>query len=460
MTEITLTPFTNVPYPEMTNEGIERDGSQYLSDLRELGIGQGDQVFRADSSGMWLGAKTFKDAPFSVSMAGAVTAYSLTIIGGTIKYGKTSFSDSSHDGYYIGAEGMYFGSVGDSTVVKHSISTGAITLKGAINTQSGSSIDAQYFIDSTITKTLTMGSASTTGIIQSYGWNGTANGFQIVGGSSPSISLIGGTITGGTLQTATTGSRVVISNSGVYGNKIVFYNGSDADPNGSIYASSVGLWISNPIAGGGVTIATVDGVSATFFGTFISAKSIVPVDSSQTLGTSSQMWNGVFTNGIRLPTATADIYGDMIPTSNSTYNIGASSYKWYNVYSTFATFDYLNQNLNANAYNITNIGQIIPGSGTAYLGNSSYYWDYFYVGTIYGSAGTGSIVLGNKLNANSKNIDNIQDCDINGSCDINSYCSIHDKLYMNNTQIKDVANPTSDQDAATKKWVTDNFAAK
>jgi hypothetical protein len=62
-----------------------------------------------------------------------------------------------------------------------------------------------------IKSTLTMGSAATTGTIQSYGWNGTANGFQIVGGASPTVSLIGGTFTGGTFQTAASGARAEMS---------------------------------------------------------------------------------------------------------------------------------------------------------------------------------------------------------------------------------------------------------
>lgn len=80
-----------------------------------------------------------------------------------------------------------------------------------------------------VLSTLTMGSASTTGTIKSYGWNGTANGFQIVGGSSPSFSLIGGTITGGTYQTRPNpGSgdytRIVINSTD---NRIDFYDGSN-----------------------------------------------------------------------------------------------------------------------------------------------------------------------------------------------------------------------------------------
>jgi len=48
--------------------------------------------------------------------------------------------------------------------------------------------------------TLTMGSAGTDGTIQSYGWDGSVNGFQILGGGTPAISIIGGTIKGGSLN--------------------------------------------------------------------------------------------------------------------------------------------------------------------------------------------------------------------------------------------------------------------
>lgn len=61
---------------------------------------------------------------------------------------------------------------------------------------------------STFTNTITVGSSGTDGYIQSYGWNGTSNGFQIKGGFSPLVTVIGGTITGGTVQTATSGRRV------------------------------------------------------------------------------------------------------------------------------------------------------------------------------------------------------------------------------------------------------------
>jgi len=64
-----------------------------------------------------------------------------------------------------------------------------------------------------VLSTLTMGDAGTDGIIQSFGWDGSVAGFQILGGGSPSVTLIGGTITGGTIQTdVDPNARIVLDN--------------------------------------------------------------------------------------------------------------------------------------------------------------------------------------------------------------------------------------------------------
>jgi len=72
-----------------------------------------------------------------------------------------------------------------------------------------------------VLSTLTLGSASAYGTIQSYGWNGTANGFQLQGGASPSFTLIGGTltssaITGGTIAIGSSNSIFKADSNGIY----------------------------------------------------------------------------------------------------------------------------------------------------------------------------------------------------------------------------------------------------
>ena len=55
-------------------------GTEYTQS-GEMAIGQGSKVFRADQSGIWLGAEKFADAPFSVDMLGNLIASSATLSG-------------------------------------------------------------------------------------------------------------------------------------------------------------------------------------------------------------------------------------------------------------------------------------------------------------------------------------------------------------------------------------------
>lgn len=55
-------------------EGV--GGLDYLDKVAALQIGSGSKVLRADQTGIWLGAETFADAPFSVDMQGNLVATS------------------------------------------------------------------------------------------------------------------------------------------------------------------------------------------------------------------------------------------------------------------------------------------------------------------------------------------------------------------------------------------------
>jgi len=125
----------------------------YASNIKggSLLVGSGDNVLKYDAKyGFWLGNANFASAPFSVSMAGVVVASDLTLVGGIIRYGKTSFADTTNAGYYISSSGFYFGSASDAKYLKYTIGTGALTLHGTSITsptltsiQSGSEIAIQ-----------------------------------------------------------------------------------------------------------------------------------------------------------------------------------------------------------------------------------------------------------------------------------------------------------------------------
>jgi hypothetical protein len=64
----------------------------------------------------------------------------ITISGGTLKYGKTSFTDSTNAGYILDNNGVYFGSASDAKYIKYAVGTGAFTLKGDLTITGGSGI--------------------------------------------------------------------------------------------------------------------------------------------------------------------------------------------------------------------------------------------------------------------------------------------------------------------------------
>jgi hypothetical protein len=83
-----------------------------------ISIGSGNNIFKADSNGIYLGNATYASAPFRVSMAGAVTASSLTLTNASIGSGS-SYTGNSIDAAYIG----------NLTAAK--ITSGTITIGGA-----------------------------------------------------------------------------------------------------------------------------------------------------------------------------------------------------------------------------------------------------------------------------------------------------------------------------------------
>lgn len=79
-----IDPFTNIPLL-MSPENDPNSAPAYLPNVKEINIGDGgSNVFRADRTGIWLGAAKFNDAPFSVSMAGVIKATGLVFNWGDI----------------------------------------------------------------------------------------------------------------------------------------------------------------------------------------------------------------------------------------------------------------------------------------------------------------------------------------------------------------------------------------
>lgn len=74
--------------------------------------------------------------------AGNAEFASITLTGGTIKFGKTSFSDSTNAGYYISSDGIYIGAASDATLLKYTVASGLFDFVGTISSRATATIAA------------------------------------------------------------------------------------------------------------------------------------------------------------------------------------------------------------------------------------------------------------------------------------------------------------------------------
>lgn len=75
-----INPFNDVP-DQPIPVADNNSGQDVLSNVSAIQIGKGARAFKADESGIWLGAKKWATAPFRVDMQGNLTATSATITG-------------------------------------------------------------------------------------------------------------------------------------------------------------------------------------------------------------------------------------------------------------------------------------------------------------------------------------------------------------------------------------------
>lgn len=66
-----------------------------LDNVNSIKIGTGAKCFKADSSGIWLGANKFADAPFSVDLDGNITASTLNLTNYISKTGTDQYLSGS-----------------------------------------------------------------------------------------------------------------------------------------------------------------------------------------------------------------------------------------------------------------------------------------------------------------------------------------------------------------------------
>ncbi len=199
----------------------------------KITIGSGNNIFTANKDGIFLGSSSFNTAPFSVNMLGDVIANSIIITGGSLD-GTSTIGGRlcSTVAEAIDANGHFIDDRFD-TDSKTILSDFTFGTSGALQIgtyESGVSGDIRISPngilgrnkdgDTTFSINGTTGDATFGGtLVAASGTFGT-----VTAGILSGVSISGSTITGGTIQTSSTGQRVEIASSN---NTLTFYNDDD-----------------------------------------------------------------------------------------------------------------------------------------------------------------------------------------------------------------------------------------
>lgn len=158
---------------------------------------------------------------------GTIEASSLTLYGGTIKYGKTAFDDAVNAGYWIGASGLYFGAAADATYIKYSISAATFVVKAAVTTITGSSLDGQYLTNLSVQTgalanlAVTAAKIDNATITATQIANATITATQIANGTITTTQISGTAgITGGQIANGTITTTQISGTAGITGGQI------------------------------------------------------------------------------------------------------------------------------------------------------------------------------------------------------------------------------------------------
>ncbi|MGI6551361.1 MAG: hypothetical protein ACOX4Q_15300 [Syntrophomonadales bacterium] len=199
----------------------------------KITIGSGNNIFTANKDGIFLGSSSFDTAPFSVNMLGDVIANSIIITGGSLD-GTTTIGGRlcSTVAEAIDANGHFIDDRFD-TDSKTILSDFTFGTSGALQIgtyENGVSGDIRISPngilgrnkdgDTTFSINGTTGDATFGGtLVAASGTFGT-----VTAGILSGVEISGSTITGGTIQTSSTGQRVEIASSN---NTLTFYNDDD-----------------------------------------------------------------------------------------------------------------------------------------------------------------------------------------------------------------------------------------
>ena len=182
-------------------------------------------------------------------------------------------------------------------------------------------------------------------------------------------------------------------------------------------------------------IITATSVSANLIKAQTEAKDIVPdTDSTYTLGTSSLQWSGIHADTANIDTTTGNLIGNVtgnliatntqskniVPSLDSTYDLGSSTLQWSDIHADAAHIDTMTGNVIGNLTgnllaSTTQSKDIVPSLNSTYdLGSSSLQWSNIHADAAAIDTVTGNLignVTGNLLAATTESKNIIPDVD-------------------------------------------------
>lgn len=249
-----------------------------------------------------------------------------TISARTMLIRKTSYTDNT-SGIWMGFTGSLMKlNLGTATnFLKWDGS--ALSISGSITATSGTiggwTIAATSLTGGNITlSTATVSAAS--GTIKLDGAN-----TKLYVGSGITLDGAGsGTITGGTIQTATSGQRIVLSSSA---NEIGIYDSSQQV--GKIYGSSSSIWLQGTVAG--QNPMTLVNSSSTVLATINSNGTFALAVANQDFFVTSSGAYAWLTNNVELNSPGSGLIGSLgtfVPDADNSYDLGSTSKYWANLF--------------------------------------------------------------------------------------------------------------------------------
>ena len=273
---------------------------------------------------------------------------------GWIKVGKTSFTDSTNAGYYMGSEGIYFGAASDASKLKYTLADGTFDFVGTVSVRStatlASAINASgNFLDdrlNTSTKQILDGfKLTTSGALNISGTQTALTAAASVGATSITVSSTTGFPTSGVLylQGNTNWMRLTYT-----GTTATTFTGIPASGDNSITEA----------ADSGKQVVGGPGV-------IITPKGLIAINSSgvETIALEGATGNATFAGTLSAPSGTL---GTITTVELITGNFRRSDFHWFTI---FETID---------GYNT-----IADGSGTTTVTNT---WVSLQTGTTINSA--------------------------------------------------------------------------